>query len=108
MDNSYPLRDNKVIRFPLTAEGNTIMRVKCETCGHKALINSRNEIDPKVVDLYCTCTNPECRHYFVAKLTYSHSIAPSQLQAKEAALDYLRGLSNSERQALINQAQIAS
>ncbi|WP_373565908.1 ogr/Delta-like zinc finger family protein [Microbulbifer okhotskensis] len=82
------------------------MRVKCETCGHKALINSRNEIDPKVVDLYCTCTNPDCRHYFVAKLTYSHTISASQLQAREAALDYLRSLAPSERQHLIKQVQI--
>ncbi|WP_444894927.1 ogr/Delta-like zinc finger family protein [Microbulbifer sp. SSSA005] len=108
MDNIYPLDNNKVLKFPLGPGEDSTMRVKCETCGHKANINSRNEIDPKVVDLYCTCTNPDCGHYFVAKLTYSHSIAPSRFQVKQTAVDYLRSLPPAEQQALLQQARQAS
>lgn len=79
------------------------MRVKCEACGHKAIINSRNEIDPKVIDLYCTCTNPQCGHYFVAKLTFSHSISPSRYQARLATVDFLRSLPPLEQQELFKQ-----
>ncbi|WP_366523367.1 ogr/Delta-like zinc finger family protein [uncultured Microbulbifer sp.] len=82
------------------------MRVKCETCGHKANINSRNEIDPKVVDLYCTCSNPECGHYFVVKLIFSHSIAPSRRHARQTAFNFLRSLAPEEQQTFLNQARV--
>lgn len=30
-------------------------------------------------DVYCTCSNPECGHRFVANVTFSHTLCPSAL-----------------------------
>lgn len=108
MDNYYPLKHRKVVQFPRGRGEETEMQVKCTECQHKAIISSRNELDPKVADLYCICRNPECGHSFVMKLTYSHTLSPSGFQARQLAVELLRGLPPAEQMDLLQQARSAS
>ena len=107
MGNNYPLTDNKVIEFPQGRGEESAMRVKCTECQKKALIQSRNELDTKVADLYCVCSDPLCGHTFVMKLAYSHTLSPSRHQAQQMAVDYLRSLPLAEQQRLLDQARMA-
>lgn len=108
MDNNYPLTGIKVLKFPQGNGEIEAMRVKCTECDKKALIQSRNELDTKVADLYCVCSDPLCGHTFVMKLTYSHTLSPSRHQAQQMAVDYLRSLPAAERQRLLEEARQAS
>lgn len=83
------------------------MRIKCTECNSKAIISSRNELDPKVADLYCLCRNPECGATFVMKLSYSHSLSPSRNQARSMAVNLLRGLPPAEQMDLLQLARAA-
>ncbi|MFC6633547.1 ogr/Delta-like zinc finger family protein [Microbulbifer taiwanensis] len=83
------------------------MRIKCTECHSKAIISSRNELDPKVADLYCMCANPECGASFVMKLSYSHTLSPSRSQAHSMAVELLRGLPAAEQLDLLQQARAA-
>lgn len=84
------------------------MRIKCTECHRKAVISSRNELDPKVADLYCLCTNPECGASFVMKLSYSHTLSPPRRQVHSMAVELLRGLPPAEQLELLQQARAAS
>ncbi len=109
MDNYYPSGRSNVLKFPHDpGEEDTEMQVKCTECNSKAIISSRNELDPKVADLYCICRNPHCGHSFVMKLTYSHTLSPSSFQARRMATDIFRGLPKSEQLELLQQLQASA
>ncbi|HCE1985928.1 TPA: ogr/Delta-like zinc finger family protein [Vibrio parahaemolyticus] len=68
------------------------MRVICPCCGANARIGKTNRITEKVADLYCSCSDPECGHTFVANLSYSHTLSPSAKTASDLAVSLVRAL----------------
>lgn len=53
------------------------MRVICPDCGSVAIIGKTNQLSLAHADLYCSCSQPECGHTFVANLSFSHTLSPS-------------------------------
>ncbi|MBU6951010.1 ogr/Delta-like zinc finger family protein [Hahella sp. HN01] len=81
------------------------MQVNCAECGNKAIITSRQVLDPKLANLYCVCKNAECGHSFVMNLAFSHTLSPSSFQAKRMMIEMLRGMGRAEQLELLAQAQ---
>ncbi|ABC27309.1 conserved hypothetical protein [Hahella chejuensis KCTC 2396] len=81
------------------------MQVNCTECGNKAIITSRQALDPKLANLYCVCKNAECGHSFVMNLAFSHTLSPSSFQAKKMMVEMLRGMDRAEQLELLAQAR---
>ena len=78
------------------------MRVDCPHCQQKAIISSSNALSHSVKDLYCQCTNVQhCGATFVMKLGYSHDLNPPASTTAQIAANYIKSLSMSEKQALL-------
>lgn len=77
------------------------MRVNCTECPAKAVIRSRKQLDVKVAQLYCSCTDPICGHTFVMDLSFSHTLSPSGNQTKQMLLDMFRNMPDDERQEIL-------
>jgi Ogr/Delta-like zinc finger len=89
-----------------TAEEDDV-QINCIECGSKAVIGSRAEKDPKVIDLYCSCKNPICGHTFVSTLSFSHTLSPSANQSKALMLEMFQQMPKAEQLELLNQARVA-
>jgi hypothetical protein len=77
------------------------MQINCIKCGAKSVITSRNEIDPKLSQLYCACKNIEhCGHTFVMDLSFRHSISPSAQDRSALLINLLKSIPTAEREKL--------
>ncbi|ABZ75884.1 transcriptional activator Ogr/delta [Shewanella halifaxensis HAW-EB4] len=76
------------------------MRVLCTSCGETAIIGKTNRLSLAHADLYCSCSNPECGHTFVANLSFSHTLSPSAQAASAIVSELARALSPTQRQQL--------
>ncbi|MEX2962258.1 ogr/Delta-like zinc finger family protein [Microbulbifer sp. TYP-18] len=82
------------------------MQINCTKCGSKAIITSRKEMDPKLVQLYCACKNVEhCGHTFVMDLAFRHTLSPSSQDRHTIVLDMLQAMPAADRQALLRQVE---
>ncbi|MGL5177413.1 MAG: ogr/Delta-like zinc finger family protein [Aeromonas veronii] len=68
------------------------MRVKCKACGKKGRITKTNELSTEVADLYCQCTDAECGHSWVSRLSFGHTLSPSSRTANQLVLNLLDAL----------------
>ncbi|PKF51118.1 ogr/Delta-like zinc finger family protein [Enterovibrio nigricans] len=69
------------------------MRVDC-SCGAQAVVSrsERDSTDSNITNLYCSCTNPECGHTFVASLSFRHSLSfPASVPAGLSLQPYVEG-----------------
>lgn len=65
------------------------MRIKCPTCGGKAVIRSSRALSATLSHLYCLCMDPCCALGFVLSLEYSHATSPSALDLPETVRNEL-------------------
>ena len=68
------------------------MRVICPDCGSKAIIGKTNRLSLAHADLYCSCTEPECGHTFVANLSFSHTLSPSARTSSALVTELARAM----------------
>ncbi|WP_353057029.1 ogr/Delta-like zinc finger family protein [Microbulbifer sp. VAAF005] len=81
------------------------MQINCIKCGSKSVITSRNEVDPKLSQLYCACKNIEhCGHTFVMDLSFKHSISPSVHDRRALLVDILKTMPTAERENIFRLA----
>lgn len=90
---------------PTTCE--TDMRVICRECGKPATITHRKSLCDDVADLYCSCSDSECGHTFVASLSFKHTLSPSRKQASDMLANMFAKLSSADQKAIIEQAQLS-
>lgn len=76
------------------------MRVLCTVCGKKAVIGKTDRLTIGCANLYCSCTDPECGHTFVANVSFSHTLSPSAKNASEVVTALARALSPECRKKL--------
>ncbi|NRB24052.1 ogr/Delta-like zinc finger family protein [Shewanella sp.] len=76
------------------------MRVICPDCGSKAIIGKTNRLSPAHADLYCSCTEPECGHTFVANLSFSHTLSPSARTSSALVTELARAMDPTQRKQL--------
>lgn len=76
------------------------MRILCTVCGKKSVIGKTERLSVGVANLYCSCTDPECGHTFVASVSFSHTLSPSAKTATEVVSALARALSPEQRKAL--------
>ncbi|GGI70285.1 hypothetical protein GCM10007978_05330 [Shewanella hanedai] len=76
------------------------MQVHCTACGEKAIIGKTNRLSLAHADLYCSCTDPECGHTFVANLSFSHTLSPSAKSTTAIVSELFRALSPVQRQQI--------
>ncbi|HDX8348495.1 ogr/Delta-like zinc finger family protein [Aeromonas caviae] len=76
------------------------MRVICIECGALGRINKTNYLSEDVADLYCQCTDKECRHRWVSRLSFSHTITPARKHLGDLALASLAMLSIEQKEVL--------
>lgn len=69
------------------------MRVICPECSQKGRITKTNKMSLQVSDLYCQCTDAECGHTWVSRLSYSHTLSPSARTSEQLVLHLARNLS---------------
>ena len=63
------------------------MQVDCPHCLHQAIITSRNQLTPRVADLYCQCKNlPDCGASFVTMLAFKHILKPPIISTQSREL----------------------
>lgn len=77
------------------------MRVYCKECGHRGRITKTNQLSAVVADLYCQCTDAECGHNWVATLSYSHPLSPSERTTQQLILNLSKSLSPEGRQLVL-------
>lgn len=71
--------------------------VVCPDCESKAIISKTNRKHKMLADVYCTCSNPECGHRFVANVTFSHTLCPSALTHGQMIQSLLKGITPEQR-----------
>ncbi|HGE8503009.1 Ogr/Delta-like zinc finger protein [Serratia ureilytica] len=71
--------------------------VTCPDCESKAIISKTNRKHKMLADVYCTCSNPECGHRFVANVTFSHTLCPSALTHGQMIQSLLKGITPDQR-----------
>ncbi|ATM77579.1 transcriptional regulator [Serratia fonticola] len=69
----------------------------CPDCESKAIISKTNRKHKLIADLYCTCSNPECGHRFVANVTFSHTLCPSALTHGLMMQSLINGIAPDQR-----------
>jgi len=82
------------------------MRVLCTVCGKKAVIGKTDRISSAHANLYCSCSDPECGHTFVANLSFSHTLSPSSHTTSELISHLARALAPEQRKALQRELQL--
>ncbi|WP_413481714.1 ogr/Delta-like zinc finger family protein [Serratia proteamaculans] len=50
-----------------------------------------------LADVYCTCSNPECGHRFVANVMFSHTLCPSALSHAKVMQILMSGITPEQR-----------
>lgn len=53
---------------------------------------------PKLLDVYCYCSNVECGHTLVMNVSFSHTISPSALSGQGRIKELMDALPPDERQ----------
>jgi hypothetical protein len=76
------------------------MRVLCTSCGQKAIIGKTDRLSVEHANLYCSCSDPECGHTFVANVSFSHTLSPSSKNTTEVVSALVKSLSPSQRKEL--------
>jgi hypothetical protein len=76
------------------------MRVLCTSCGKKAIIGKTDRLSLAHANLYCSCTDPECGHTFVANVSFSHTLSPSAKNSSAIITALAKALSPEQRRAL--------
>jgi hypothetical protein len=76
------------------------MRVLCTSCGKKAIIGKTDRLSLAHANLYCSCTDPECGHTFVANVSFSHTLSPSARNSSAIITALAKALSPEQRRAL--------
>ncbi|GIU12980.1 hypothetical protein TUM3792_02120 [Shewanella sp. MBTL60-007] len=76
------------------------MRVMCPDCGSKARIGKSNRLSLAHADLYCSCTDPECGHTFVANLSFSHTLSPSSRTSSALVTELVKAMNPLQRKQL--------
>jgi len=76
------------------------MRVFCSECGSKAIISKTNRLSLAHADLYCSCTEPECGHTFVANLSFSHTLSPSAKTSSTIITELAKAMNPAEMKQL--------
>lgn len=77
------------------------VRVKCPTCGGKAIIRSSRRLSATLSYLYCLCLNHNCALGFVLSLEFSHATSPSALDLPKKLREELPGKSLGEIPGLL-------
>ena len=72
------------------------VRVSCNQCHSKSVINSSKSETPEFKTLYCSCTNPHCGHTFVSHLSFSHTLSPSAKCMPDTTLDKLHRMHSTQ------------
>ena len=72
------------------------MRVYC-TCGKKAIIGKTDRLSVKHANLYCSCSDPECGHTFVANVSFSHTLSPSSKSSSQLVHQLVNAMSPDHR-----------
>ncbi|WP_445946366.1 ogr/Delta-like zinc finger family protein [Shewanella sp.] len=76
------------------------MRVLCTSCGTKAIIGKTDRLSLAHANLYCSCTDPECGHTFVANVSFSHTLSPSARSSSQLVTQLARAMAPEQRKAL--------
>jgi hypothetical protein len=76
------------------------MRVLCTSCGKKAVIGKTDRLSLAHANLYCSCTDPECGHTFVANVSFSHTLSPSAKSSSQLVKQLVTAMSPESRQQL--------
>lgn len=83
------------------------MLIKCNYCGGKARITSRDSITHEYSKLYCECLNPDCNHGFKMALTFEGTLHPPRPVVDklliDAAMESLKALPNELKQSLLKE-----
>ncbi|MGI2146269.1 ogr/Delta-like zinc finger family protein [Shewanella frigidimarina] len=72
------------------------MRVLC-TCGKKAIIGKTDRLSVEHANLYCSCSDPECGHTFVANVSFSHTLSPSAKSSSQLVKQLVNAMSLEHR-----------
>lgn len=78
------------------------MKIKCNRCGSRSIINSSSEESDAVKKLYCSCKNPQCGHTFVMELSFSHTLSPSALDFPEEFVKKIQTATRMEQQRIFS------
>lgn len=81
------------------------MRIYCKECGGKSRISSRNDISNVFVSLYCDCL--DCGHRWVAHLTFSHTLRPSEQMMDRLVFDRLSTMSKTRQREIFQQLGVS-
>jgi hypothetical protein len=76
------------------------MRVLCTSCGKKAVIGKTDRLSLAHANLYCSCSDPECGHTFVANVSFSHTLSPSAKSASQLVRQLVNAMSPEHRSQL--------
>ncbi len=76
------------------------MRVMCPDCGSLAIIGKTNRLSLAHADLYCSCSEPECGHTFVANLSFSHTLSPSSRTSSALVTELAKAMNPLQRRQL--------
>lgn len=73
------------------------MRVLCRICSKKAIIGKTDRISLDHANLYCSCSDPECGHTFVANVSFSHTLSPSAKSSSQLVKQLVNAMSPDHR-----------
>ncbi|WBJ93552.1 ogr/Delta-like zinc finger family protein [Shewanella sp. MTB7] len=79
------------------------MRITCNVCGSKSIIQSTKDAMPGYAKFYCICTNPKCSHSFVASWSYEKTLNPSLQQTSDLLVNMIQRLDQTEKAKIIKQ-----
>jgi len=83
------------------------MRIYCPSCGQKAYVTSRNNLNDEktVADLYCQCLNTQdCGASFVMALGLKRILNPPVNSTRQLAANLLNSLPKHQRDELLKLA----
>ncbi|WP_237162577.1 ogr/Delta-like zinc finger family protein [Shewanella halifaxensis] len=72
----------------------------CPDCGSLAIIGKTNRLSLAHADLYCSCSEPECGHTFVANLSFSHTLSPSSRTSSALVTELAKAMNPLQRRQL--------
>lgn len=64
------------------------MKILCRECGYNGIITKTERLHLDFSRIYCLCKNPQCRHHWVASVSFSHTTKESHL-SKNGFLHYV-------------------
>ncbi|WBJ95713.1 ogr/Delta-like zinc finger family protein [Shewanella sp. MTB7] len=83
------------------------MRITCNVCGSKSIIQSTKDAMPGYAKFYCICTNPKCSHSFVASWSYEKTLNPSLQQTNDLLIDMVQRMEPAQQKKLIRQLNLS-